>query len=104
MEKLSLAIATTPARTLDASFIPIQTREGPGILVIPSPNSPPLSPFNTGVGDTPDPLFSLELHFPANPVIGLGQPISQFGIWLPAHQFLNEGIVAAPSPHTFGGA
>ena len=40
VEKLSLAIATTPARTLDASFIPIQTREGPGILVILSPNSP----------------------------------------------------------------
>ena len=38
--KLSLAIATTPARTLVASFIPIQTREGPGILVILSPNSP----------------------------------------------------------------
>jgi len=41
VEKLSLAVATTPARTLDASFISVQTREGPGILVIPSPNSPP---------------------------------------------------------------
>ena len=41
VEKLSLAIATTPVRNLDASFIPIQTREGPGILVIIlSPNSP----------------------------------------------------------------
>ncbi len=39
VEKLSLAIATTPARALDASFIPIQTREGPGILVVLSPNS-----------------------------------------------------------------
>ena len=39
VEKLSLAIATTPARTLNASFIPIQTREGPGILVVLSPNS-----------------------------------------------------------------
>jgi hypothetical protein len=44
VEKLSLAIATTPARTLDASFIPIQTREGPGILVVLSPNSHP-KPF-----------------------------------------------------------
>jgi len=40
VEKLSLAIATTPARTLDASFIPIQTKEGTGILVILSPNPP----------------------------------------------------------------
>jgi len=41
VEKLSLAIATTPARTLVASFIPIQTREGPGILVILSPTRLP---------------------------------------------------------------
>ena len=40
VEKLSLAIATAPARTLNASFIPIQTREGPGILVVLSPSSP----------------------------------------------------------------
>jgi len=40
VEKLSITIATTPARTLDASFIPILTREGPGILVILSPSLP----------------------------------------------------------------
>ena len=41
VEKLSLAIATTPARTLDASFIPIQTREGPGILTTLTPTPLP---------------------------------------------------------------
>ena len=40
VEKLSLAIATTPACIVDASFIPIQTREGPGILVILSSAAP----------------------------------------------------------------
>ena len=40
VEKLFLTVATTPARTLGASFIPIQTREGPGILVVLSPNFP----------------------------------------------------------------
>jgi len=40
VEKLFLTVATTPARTLGASFIPIQTREGPGILVVLSPNLP----------------------------------------------------------------
>lgn len=33
VEKLSLAITVVPSRSFDASFIPIQTREGPGILV-----------------------------------------------------------------------
>jgi hypothetical protein len=38
VEKISLALATTPARTVEASFIPIQTRDGSDILVILNPS------------------------------------------------------------------
>ena len=40
VEKVSLTIATTPARVVEASFIPIQTRDGSDILVILSPTPP----------------------------------------------------------------
>ena len=39
VEKLALSIATIPSRNLDASFIPIQSREGPTILIILSSKS-----------------------------------------------------------------
>lgn len=37
VEKFPLALATTPALTVEASFIPIQTRDGSDILVILNP-------------------------------------------------------------------
>jgi hypothetical protein len=40
VDRVGLNLAERPGLHTDASFIPIQTREGPGILVILSPNSP----------------------------------------------------------------